>query len=653
MKQKLSLIALFFMLFYAGTSTAQNALKPGNKLIPGVHNTKSTGHVLYFCDLSQGTDYMLSALTASGYGFESTLDYNYFADNINSGSYDLGILLCQGESSTNFQRAVDSLSSFVNKGGNAIYSDWDKNAINGALFGLDYTGNQNLGVCTVTSPFLSINLPENPITIANPTKWGTFSVGLKAINNSDTLAIFENGDAAIILGVNESALTLGFTNDAVSDNTLFVNALNFMIKKQKIGDRKFYFMNRDDYNLRRCNPDGSDVEIVSQIGVSGSGQYGMVIDKTNDKIYWTDWSSSTVMRCDMNGANPEVIVKDVISTPLGIAIDETAGKLYITDQFNHKIVRCNLDGSTLEEIITETDQITAVTVDIENSKLYFASLSSLKRANLDGTGIEILSTTNIAFVAQIFVDSYHEKLYWANEGGSSFVSSEIDGTNQTVVYTSGDYPEGVWYSRTDNRLYGIDWNGTDGFFSMNTDGTDLTVLFNENSSMVGLFAIEPEILLWKITFNVSDNNGQIEGATVVIDTNTDLTDATGKAILFDYAAGTYHYTVFKSGHNMSEGDVVITDHNMLVDVNLNFTNINDLANAKFTVSPNPSKGIFTLKTEQKSGQISVRDLTGRIICEKQIEAQSTSFDLSNQAKGVYFIDMKTDNSVKTQKIVIE
>jgi uncharacterized protein YjbI with pentapeptide repeats len=652
MKLKLSFIALFLMIFQAGNIFAQNALKTGKKPTSVVHGTKSTGKVLYFCDYIIGTDYMQQALNNVGYNYVLTADANAFADSIMHGNFDLGIFLCQGYGSTSYQNAVDSLSKFVSRGGNAIYFDYARDSINGSKFGVEFTANLNLASVTVTDTFLDYNLTVNPIPLVNK-GWGTFSIGLKAAPGSDTSAVFENGNAAIIQGKKGNVLTLGFTNDAVPSTELFENAIKYMVKEQNADDRKFYFINRNDYTLRRCNPDGSLIETVMQVDASGSGQYGVAIDQTHKKIYWSDWSSSTVMCTDMNGANPITIGKDTLSQILGIAIDETGGKLYIADRSHLRLLRCNLNGTNFETLVQDTAEVTSVALDFETGKVYFTNSGQLKRANFDGTDVELLSTANVNFTAQIFIDSYHEKLYWANENGQTIVSSDINGANQNVIYTSSNYPEGVWYSRADNRLYFIEWSGVHGFFSMDTDGNNITPLYGGNTDFVGLYALEPAIPQWKATFTVSDGSGPVAGAEVNLDGNIATTDAEGTAILFDYYNGTYSYTVTKGGYLAASDDVTFTDNNINVPVTLTVDAVNALADNSIKISPNPSKGLFSVNTDESNGKIIIRDVTGKTIFEKQIIGNKSEIDFTNQAKGVYFIDIVTDKSIKTQKLVIE
>jgi hypothetical protein len=75
----------------------------------------------------------------------------------------------------------------------------------------------------------------------------------------------------------------------------------------------------------------------------------------------------------------------------------------------------------------------------------------------------------------------------------------------------------------------------------------------------------------------------------------------------------------------------------------------------FQVYPNPSNGTFYVKANVNgASNIKVMDITGRVVFEKEYNTQSllyTSFDLSNQAQGVYMVEVREGNNVSVQKIV--
>lgn len=75
----------------------------------------------------------------------------------------------------------------------------------------------------------------------------------------------------------------------------------------------------------------------------------------------------------------------------------------------------------------------------------------------------------------------------------------------------------------------------------------------------------------------------------------------------------------------------------------------------FQVYPNPSNGTFYVRANVKgASSIKVMDVTGRVVFTKEYATQTllnTSFDLSNQAQGVYMVEVREGNNVSVQKIV--
>uniref|UniRef100_A0A674BVJ8 LDL receptor related protein 1 n=1 Tax=Salmo trutta TaxID=8032 RepID=A0A674BVJ8_SALTR len=72
-----------------------------------------------------------------------------------------------------------------------------------------------------------------------------------------------------------------------------------------------------------------------------------VLDECQDLMFWTNWNeqSPSIMRASLSGANVLVIIGNDIRTPNGLAIDHRAEKLYFSDATLDKIERCEYDGS--------------------------------------------------------------------------------------------------------------------------------------------------------------------------------------------------------------------------------------------------------------------------------------------------------------------
>ncbi len=84
------------------------------------------------------------------------------------------------------------------------------------------------------------------------------------------------------------------------------------------------------------------------------------------------------------------------------------------------------------------------------------------------------------------------------------------------------------------------------------------------------------------------------------------------------------------------------------------TNINNLTNNGISIYPNPTKGIINFEfADNNIQQITISDITGKIIIEKSNIQRNKTIDLSNFANGIYIISIQTDNEIFTTKIVKE
>ena len=93
----------------------------------------------------------------------------------------------------------------------------------------------------------------------------------------------------------------------------------------------------------------------------------------------------------------------------------------------------------------------------------------------------------------------------------------------------------------------------------------------------------------------------------------------------------------------------------------NIKNKNTGKDFVFTVSPNPSKGEFSLNISYSKiigkTSIEVYSLQGKLLYSESIYCSSTkcikSLDLKHLAKGVYTLSLRSNGLVKTEKIIIQ
>ncbi len=77
----------------------------------------------------------------------------------------------------------------------------------------------------------------------------------------------------------------------------------------------------------------------------------------------------------------------------------------------------------------------------------------------------------------------------------------------------------------------------------------------------------------------------------------------------------------------------------------------------FTLLPNPSPGIFTIETptEIGAGDITITDISGKMVFNDRWTANTKikKVEVSNLSKGTYFLQLKTERSIHTQRLVIQ
>lgn len=90
------------------------------------------------------------------------------------------------------------------------------------------------------------------------------------------------------------------------------------------------------------------------------------------------------------------------------------------------------------------------------------------------------------------------------------------------------------------------------------------------------------------------------------------------------------------------------------------TSVNEMAKNNFTVFPNPSNGVFTLKIENTANQklkLNLFNSLGQSITQREIitdtEMTLTDFDLSGNACGIYYLQIVTAEQTYSTKVLVK
>lgn len=86
------------------------------------------------------------------------------------------------------------------------------------------------------------------------------------------------------------------------------------------------------------------------------------------------------------------------------------------------------------------------------------------------------------------------------------------------------------------------------------------------------------------------------------------------------------------------------------------TLVGDIELSPITIYPNPSNGLFKIKAEGQFEKmtIKVRDLSGKLVySEESINNKEFNIDLSEQAKGLYFLELRYNDKVFNEKLIVK
>jgi hypothetical protein len=207
-----------------------------------------------------------------------------------------------------------------------------------------------------------------------------------------------------------------------------------------------------DGHIFRANLDGTGQTTLVSGLVSPTTP---VLDLAGGQIYWTDWNGAVpsatglgdLKRANLDGTGLTTLVGG-LSYPFRVALDIAGGKVYYPS--NQQIRRANLDGSGEEILLPNAGQGTSgvswIALDLADGKMYWACWYGLiQRANLDGSGQEVLVGTinNAHDRSSVALDVARGKMYWADGATGEIGRANLDGTGQEILITGLGGPLGI------------------------------------------------------------------------------------------------------------------------------------------------------------------------------------------------------------------
>jgi len=114
-------------------------------------------------------------------------------------------------------------------------------------------------------------------------------------------------------------------------------------------------------------------------------------------------------------------------------------------------------------------------------------------------------------------------------------------------------------------------------------------------------------------------------------------------------ANTIAYSGFIDDIRVYDRPVDQTDVTALFNEENPTASVNEITNNSISIYPNPAKNQLTINVADKIENITIIDITGKTI--KNMTPTSKTINVSELTKGIYFLKVKTTNSVVTSKFI--
>ncbi|MDY6800709.1 MAG: T9SS type A sorting domain-containing protein, partial [Bacteroidota bacterium] len=161
---------------------------------------------------------------------------------------------------------------------------------------------------------------------------------------------------------------------------------------------------------------------------------------------------------------------------------------------------------------------------------------------------------------------------------------------------------------------------------------------------------------YTVTFAVTDGAAALADAEVIFNSETKVTDTEGKAIFENVEPGeSLVYLVSKDQYESKYGTIDVSSDlvkNVVLD---QVTGINKLDEYGIKVYPVPASDFININnlTMPGSKKVEIIDVTGKVVYNNTLDNVNNNINVSDFAKGIYFLRITIDNDVIDAKISVQ
>jgi len=156
--------------------------------------------------------------------------------------------------------------------------------------------------------------------------------------------------------------------------------------------------------------------------------------------------------------------------------------------------------------------------------------------------------------------------------------------------------------------------------------------------------------VYNVNFVVSNEDGNAVENAVVTFNGTAL--QAGSYTVADVAPGTYNFSVSAPDYLDFSGQLTVTNQDVTQNVVLQYNSLGALSANQIKIYPNPSNGKVSIELGSQVANLVVINQSGQVVAQIENAQGFNTLDLSNLAKGVYFVRFESNNNTIVKKLNI-
>ena len=408
--------------------------------------------------------------------------------------------------------------------------------------------------------------------------------------------------------------------DGTEQEDLVINIAVVDKLQLNLQTRKMFWLNSEE-GIFIANLDGTNQQKLSENTANN-----LALD--NNNIVWG--FDNAIHSLDIENSKQQILLSNLIERPTDVTIDEVNKKMYWAESGSWNIKRANLDGTAIEIILGALGGILRphrIALDINSNKIYWANFSQgkIQRMNFDRSNVQNL-VDNLSKPDEVLLDLDKGKMYWTEYGGNIIKRANLGGTNIESLVFTGERPISLVINHTVQKLYWLEQgdsfnNGT--IRQANLDGSNKeTILANLRTPFSLVFDEKVEKFYW-----AENDSGEIWRANI---------DGTEKELLFEDLLDVY-------------------------DISLNLSNVTTstkIINETFSITVQPNPVINQLTIDLHDDQIEVFnwklfDVQGQNLKQSAYSNQQGDLiiDMMTVPQGTYFLHLITSKGDWSTKVI--